>query len=74
MQMHAGNVMKVYEIGRRGKPVRTIMPGDLDDPYGKSPWQRVVTLWSALVDIARESRALETEMLGRAAYRDLGRS
>ena len=33
---------KLYEVGLRGRPVPRIRPGDLADPYGKSPWQRVV--------------------------------
>jgi hypothetical protein len=67
-------VMKVYHIGRRGRPVRMIVAGDLTDPYRRSPWRRIVTLWNEIVDVARETRELETQLLGRGHYRRIGES
>ena len=62
-------VSSLYETGLRGRPVAHIDAGDLADPSGKSPWQRVVTLWSALVDIVRETREMQTRLLGRSTFR-----
>jgi hypothetical protein len=70
--MHSTQVLKVFEVGRRGKPVTTIGPGDLAEPYAKGPWQRVVALWTTIVEIARETRELETRLLGRGHYRRRG--
>jgi len=67
--MQNANVIRVYETGLRGRPVARIRPGDLADPYGKSPWRRVVTLWSNIVDVVRATRALESRLLGRTTYR-----
>ena len=63
------NVIRLYERGLRGRPVPRIQPGDLADPYGKSPWQRVATLWSTIVDVVRESREMQKSLLGRTTYR-----
>jgi hypothetical protein len=70
--MQSANVIRVYETGLRGRPVARIRPGDLAEPYGKSPWQRVATLWSTIVDIVRETRELEKQLLGRSTYRNFG--
>ncbi len=71
--MQAQATLKVYEIGRRGRPVATIEAGDLGDPYvTHGPWQKLTTLWSEIVDVARESRELERELLGKATYRRFG--
>ena len=69
--MQNATSMSVYEAGLRGRPVPRIQAGDLADPYRKppSPWRRVVTLWSAIVDIARETRELEARLLGRSSRR-----
>ena len=67
--MYSAQVIKLYENGRRGRPVRTILPGDLADPYGKSPWQRAKSLFSTLVEIWRESRELEAQLLADRGYR-----
>ena len=67
--MFSAQVIKLYENGRRGRPVRTINPGDLADPYGKSPWQRVKTFFATIADALREARELEAQMLGRTPYR-----
>ena len=67
--MPNANVIRVYETGLRGRPVRQIGAGDLADPYGKSPWQRIVALWSTIVDVVRETRELQTRLLGRTTYR-----
>jgi len=67
--MQNANVIRLYEAGLRGRPVARIQPGDLGDPYGKSPWQRVVTLWSTIVEIARETREMESRLLGRTTFR-----
>jgi hypothetical protein len=66
--MQAQGILNLYEIGRRGKPVATIQPGDLADPYGKKPWDRVVSFFSTVAEIARESRELERQMLGKYYY------
>ena len=63
------NVIRLYESGLRGRPVARIQAGDLADPSGKSPWQRVATLWSTIVEVARESREMQTSLLGRTTYR-----
>ena len=62
------NVIRVYETGLRGLPVARIRPGDLADPYGKSLWQRLVAKWSALVDVVRETRALQSKLLQDARF------
>ena len=71
--MQNASLMSVYEAGLRGRPVPRIEAGDLADPYVKSPspWQRVATLWSAIVDIVRETRELEARLLGRTSRRFL---
>jgi hypothetical protein len=61
--------IRIYESGLRGRPVPRIRPGDLADPYGKSPWQRLATLWSTMVDIVRETRELQASLLGRTTFR-----
>jgi hypothetical protein len=67
--MYSAQVIKLYENGRRGRPVPMIMPGDLADPYRKSPWHRAKSLFSTIVEIWRESRALEAELLAKRRYR-----
>jgi len=62
-------VSSLYETGLRGRPVARIEAGDLADPAGKSPWQRVASLWAAIVDVARETREMETRLLGRSTFR-----
>ena len=52
-------LVDIYETGLRGRPVHSIEAGDLADPSGKSPWQRVATLWSTMVDIVRETREMQ---------------
>ena len=61
--------VKLYEVGQRGRPVRGIRSGDLNDPYAKSPWQHVVAFFAAVADIAREARELETRMLAQGYRR-----
>jgi hypothetical protein len=63
------NVIRLYESGLRGRPVPRIQPGDLADPYGRSPWQRAKTLWSNIVEVVRESRKMQASLLGRTTYR-----
>ena len=70
--MQSTHVLKLFEIGRRGRPVATIGPGDLAEPYSKGPWQKVASLWTTLVEIARESRELETRLMGKGPYRRFG--
>ena len=67
--MFSAQVIKLYENGRRGRPVRTINAGDLADPYGKSLWQRTKALFATFADTLREARELEAQMLGRSPYR-----
>ena len=67
--MQNASVIRLYEAGLRGRPVPRIEAGDLGDPYGKSPWRRVATLWATIVDIARETREMETRLLGRTTFR-----
>ena len=67
--MQNASVVSLYETGLRGRPVTRIQAGDLADPSGKSPWQRVATLWSTIVDVVRETRAMQTSLLGRTTYR-----
>jgi hypothetical protein len=70
--MQNGYLLSLYESGLRGRPVRRIEPGDLSDPYDKSPnlWQRVGGWWSTFVDIVRETRELEERFLGRTSFRN----
>jgi len=73
--MEVQGILTLYEIGRRGRPIATIKPGDLGDPSArKNPWGKVTTLWAQIVDVVRESRELERNLLGKAAYRHLGES
>ncbi len=75
--MRNGAVMtnvKLYELGRRGKPVRTIEAGDLAEPSGHSMWRRIVDFVVAFVEVAQEARALQTRMLGQGRYRRFGES
>ena len=67
--MQNAYVIRVYESGLRGRPVPRIREGDLADPYGGSPWKRVASLWSTLVDIVRETREMQTRLLGRTTFR-----
>lgn len=67
--MQSGNVVKLYEVGLRGRPIRTIGPGDLADPSAPSLWKRIAALGAAMLDVAREPRALEARFLGRTHYR-----
>ena len=63
------NVISLYENGLRGRPVARIGAGDLADPYAKSsPWQRVTASWSTLVEIVRETRALQSKLLDGARF------
>lgn len=70
--MNPTEAVKLYELGQRGRPIRGIRPGDLNDPYAKTPWQYVVSFFDTLVDIAREARALETRMLAEGYRRGEG--
>ena len=67
--MQTANVIRVYETGLRGRPVARIRPGDLADPYGKSPWERVTGVWWAIVDVVREARDLQASLGNRLSYR-----
>jgi hypothetical protein len=67
--MQNAYLISLYESGLRGRPVPRIEPGDLSDPYQKSPWQRIATLWSTFVDIVRETREMENRILGRTSFR-----
>jgi hypothetical protein len=72
--MQSGDVIKLYDIGLRGKPIRTIGAGDLAQPYARSLWTRIREFGAAIVDVAREARALEQKMLGSGRYRGFGES
>ena len=67
--MQNAYAISVYESGLRGRPVPRIAAGDLADPSGKSPWKRVASVWSTLVDVVRETRELEVRLLGRTTFR-----
>ena len=69
--MYYAQVIQLYERGLRGGPVRFIAPGDLRDPYGKSPWQRVKSAWATFTDAMREARELEASLLGKGHFRAL---
>ena len=66
--MQTANVIRIYETGLRGLPVDRIGAGDLADPYAKSPWQRLVGLWSTLVAVVRETRALQSKLMQDARF------
>ena len=68
--MQAVNTLKLYEVGRRGRPVATIEPGDLADPAAKPRTlrQRIAKLWSDIVGIAEESRKLEASLRRQFPY------
>lgn len=70
--MSPTEAVKLYELGQRGRPIPGIRAGDLDDPYGKTPWQHVVSFFGTVVDIAREARELETRMLANGYRRGEG--
>lgn len=70
--MQTGNVVSLYEIGLRGRPIETIGEGDLAQPYAKSLGQRVRRFFTAIVEVVRESRELEIRMLGDDGFRRLG--
>lgn len=62
--MQTGNVITLYELGLRGRPIETIGEGDLAQPYALPLWQRVKTFVKSVVEVARDSRALEKKLLG----------
>ena len=66
--MQDANVIRIYETGLRGLPVARIRPGDLADPYARSPWQRLKGLWITVVDVVRETRALQAKLLQDARF------
>ncbi|HTQ01319.1 MAG TPA: hypothetical protein VMN56_18530 [Casimicrobiaceae bacterium] len=68
--MQAVNTLKLYEVGRRGRPVATIEPGDLADPAAKPRTlrQRIAKLWSDFVGIVEESRRLEASLRRKYPY------
>lgn len=68
--MSNANVIELYEVGLRGRPVPRIGAGDLADPYQKSLWQQIANVWNAIVDVAQETRRMERTLLGRTTYRD----
>jgi hypothetical protein len=70
--MSTTEAIKLYDLGKRGRPIPGIRPGDLDDPYGKTPWQRVVSFFRTVAEIAREARELETRMLANGYRRGEG--
>ena len=67
--MQPAQVIQLYEVGQRGRPVALIQAGDLRDPYAKSPWQRVKAAFRAFGDALREARELEAQMLGSGRFR-----
>ena len=67
--MHSAEVVKLYTIGIRGMPIRTIGPGDLAEPRARSLWRRIADFGAAVVEVAREARALEKNLLGYGSYR-----
>ena len=68
--MQTANVIQLYEIGQRGRPIRMIAPGDLEDPYDKpSLWKRVKSGFATFADALREARELEAQMLGQGRFR-----
>jgi len=68
--MYSAQVVQLYERGQRGRPITFIGAGDLRDPYGKSPWQRVKSAWAAFTDAMREARELEASLIGKGHYRE----
>ena len=70
--MHSAEVVKLYTIGIRGMPIRTIGPGDLAEPRAPSLWRRIAEFGTKMAEVARETRALERQLLGRAHYRQFG--
>jgi len=62
--MQTGNVINLYEVGLRGRPIETIGEGDLAQPYALPLWQRAKTFAKSVVEIARDSRELEKKLLG----------
>ncbi len=69
--MQAANVIQLYELGQRGRPIRLIAPGDLNDPYDNKPslWKRVKSGFANFADALREARELEAQMLGQGRFR-----
>jgi hypothetical protein len=72
--MQTGNVVSLYEIGLRGRPIETIGAGDLAQPYARPFLERSREFLRTIVDVVRESRELEKKMLGEEGYRRMGES
>jgi hypothetical protein len=70
--MQTGNVVSLYEIGLRGRPIATIGEGDLAEPGAPTLLQRVRNFFTTMAEVARESRELEIKMLGDEGFRRLG--
>ena len=67
--MQTGEVIKLYEVGLRGRPIRTVRPGDLAEPGARSLWQRIAAFGKTIAQVAREAGELETRLLKRGYYR-----
>jgi hypothetical protein len=64
--------VKLYELGQRGRPVAGIRAGDLADPYARTPWQSVKSFFRTMLEVAREARELEEQMLAKSFHRGEG--
>jgi hypothetical protein len=70
--VQTGNVVSLYEMGLRGRPIETIGEGDLAEPGARTLTERVRGFFVTMAEVARESRELEIKMLGDDGFRRLG--
>lgn len=72
--MQDGAVMfKVLDPMRDG-PVVQIGPGDLAQPAVRSLWTRFTSIFSAVVEVMRDARALEERLVAERGYRGIRES
>jgi hypothetical protein len=57
--MSAGNVMNLYQVGQRGRPIETIHQGDLDEPGAKPILERIVNALKLYVEVIRDMRDMQ---------------
>jgi len=68
MQYH--EAINVYEMDVRKRPVGTLETGEFTPTKAPTLWRRLVDAGAAVIDVVRESRALETKLL-QGRYRHL---
>jgi hypothetical protein len=61
--MQSGEVVNVYEIGRRGRTTTAVDPHKFAPPPARSLWRRFAHFCKAALEVVRESRELEAKLL-----------